>query len=230
MEPPTSSSAEIVAALIKGTVSTIPIVGNVISEVGNLYLNPLEKRKQRWMLEVSRAITDIQDRFLRLPELLEQDDLFISVLYQATIIALKNHQNEKFDALRNALVSTADPERISEDLVFQFLRYTDELSVTHLNILAALEKNAEEVSQFTELEQVYAQVGYSTGLSLDRAMFRTFLHDLDDRFLILLGDIDDFPEYASKVSHLLLESSKKRPLEITSLGHTFISFIQAGVI
>lgn len=61
MEPPTSSRAEIAAALIKGTVSTIPVLGIFISEVSNLYLNPLEKRKQRWMLEVSRAITDIQD-------------------------------------------------------------------------------------------------------------------------------------------------------------------------
>ena len=58
MEPPTDPKAELAAALVESAVSAIPIAGGVISEVGNLYLNPLEKRKQVWMNEVCRYRRD----------------------------------------------------------------------------------------------------------------------------------------------------------------------------
>lgn len=226
MKPEDKSEAEIAAALLKGAVSAIPIVGGVISEVGNLYLNPLEKRKKHWMNEVCRALEDIQNRFSRLPASLESDEAFVSFLYQATILALKNHQREKLEALRNALVSAADPESVSEDLRFQFLRCIDELSVTHLRLLTGLEKHAGQLARLEQLEQVYGKFQSLTGLSLERAVFRSFLQDLDARFLIRIGDVDDFPEYASKVSHLLLERSKKRHLEVTDLGRHFLSFVR----
>lgn len=226
MKPPTDPKAELAVALVKGAVSAISIAGGVISEVGSLYLNPLEKRKQVWMNEVGRAIDEIQERFSRLPESLEDDESFISFLYQTTILALKNHQREKLEALRHSLVSAADPERVSEDLVFQFIRYIDELSVTHLRILAGLEKHAGQLTRFEQLEHVYSRFQSLTGMSLDRAMFRSFIQDLDARFLIRIGDIDDFAEFASKVSHLVLEESSKRPLEVTKLGRTFISFVR----
>ena len=226
MKPPTNPKSEAAAALIKGAVSAIPIAGSVISEVGNLYLNPLEKRKQEWMNEVCRTIEDIQNRFSRLPASLEADEAFISFLYQTTIIAFKNHQQEKLKALSNALVSAADPENVSEDLTFQFIRYIDDLSVTHLKILAGLERHAGQLMRLKKLEQVYGQFQSLTGLSIDRAMFRSFIQDLDSRLLILIGDIDDFPEYASKRSGLLLQKSKTHPLEVTALGLMFLEFVR----
>lgn len=226
MKPPTDLKAELAAALVKGAVSAIPFAGGVISEVGNLYLNPLEKRKQIWMNHVCRAIDDIQKRFSRLPESLESDEAFISFLYQTTILALKNHQQEKLEALGNALVSAADPESVSEDLVFQFIRYIDELSVTHLRILAGLDKYSGQLAQLSQLDQIYSQVQSLTTMSLDRAIFRSFMQDLDARFLIRIGDIDDFSEYASNQSVYLRPGSNKQPLEVTELGNTFLLFVR----
>ncbi len=225
MKPPTDPKAELAAALVKGAVSTIPIAGGMISEVGNLYLNPLEKRKQAWMNEVGRAIEEIRERFSRLPESLEDDESFISFLYQTTILALKNHQREKLEALSNALVSAADPKCVSEDLVFQFIRYIDELSVTHLKILAGIEKHAGQLTRLENLDQVYSRFQSLTAISLDRAMFRSFLQDLDARFLICIGDLEDFAEYATKVEHIVTEQSGKRPLTVTEFGRTFLSFL-----
>jgi hypothetical protein len=226
MKPPIDPKKELAAALVKGAVSAIPIAGGIISEVANLYLNPLERRKQLWMNEVCRAIKDIQDQFSRLPESLEDDEAFISFLYQTTILALKNHQREKIEALSNALVSAADPESASEDLIFQFLRYIDELSVTHLQILSGFEKHSGQLARLEQLEQVYAQFQSLTGMLLDRAMFRSFLQDLDARFLIRIGDVEDFAEYASKISAILLEESKKRPIQVTDFGRKFLSFMR----
>ncbi len=226
IQPPTNPKAELTVAIATGIVAAIPWFGGVIAEVGNLYLNPLEKRKQVWMNEVSLAIEEIQERFSLLPESLEEDDAFISFLYQATVLALRNHQQEKIDALRNALVSSADPTRSSEDLVFQFLRYIDELSVTHLQILADLDKHAGQFARLDQFDQIYDRFQTLMGQSIDRPVFRTFVQDLDVRFLIRIGDIDEFSEYASQLSLLELENSKKRPLEVTTLGREFLSFVQ----
>jgi hypothetical protein len=223
-EPPSSPKEEAAAAIIKGAVSAIPVVGGLISEVGNLYLNPLERRKQGWMREVAAAIQEIQERFAVLPEQLQTDERFISFLYQATIIALKNHQDEKIGALRGAVVSAVGPQFPSEDVAFQFLRYVDELTPTHLHILSCL---AEHIGQFVgaeSIEQVFGLFGRFRSMPVERGVFRLFLHDLDARFLIRIGDLDDLPEFASKVSYITDDSSKK-PLEVTSLGRTFLSFI-----
>lgn len=225
IQPPISPKTEAAAALLKGAVSEIPFLGGVISEVGNLYLNPLEKRKQQWMIEVSRAIEEINRRYARLPVSLQNDETFISFLYQATIIALKNHQREKISALRDALVSAADPKRVFEDLAFQFLRYIDELSVTHLGILACLDKHAGQFTKLERLEQVLSKLQSFLGTAIERAAFRSFLHDLDARFLIRSGDLEDLPEYATKKSYALLEESARRSLEVTSLGRSFLSFV-----
>ncbi len=178
------------------------------------------------MNEVSLAIEEINKRYALLPASLQNDETFISFLYQATILALKNHQREKINALRGALVSTADPKRVFEDLAFQFLRYIDELSVTHLGILACLDKHAGQFTKLEKLEQVLSALQSFLGAAIERAAFRSFLHDLDVRFLIRVGDLEDLPEYASKQSYFLLEESTKRSLEVTSLGRSFLSFIR----
>lgn len=224
-QPPTDPNIEAAAAILKGAVSAIPYVGGLIAEVGNLYLNPLEKRKQQWMVEVGQAIEEINKKYSLLPDSLQNDERFISFLYQATILALKNHQRQKITALRSAIVSVAKLEQVSEDLAFQFLRYIDELSVTHLSMLACLDKHAGQFARMEKLEQVYSKIKSYLGESIDRAAFRSFLHDLEIRFLIRAGDLDDLPEYDSKKSFLLLEQSTKRPLEVTSLGRSFLSFI-----
>ena len=225
IEPPVDPKIEAAAAILKGAVSAVPFVGGLIAEVGNLYLNPLEKRKQQWMAEVAHAIEEIHRRHSLLPESLQNDEKFVSFLYQATILALKNHQRQKITALRGALVSVASPEQISEDLAFQFLRYIDELSVTHLSMLACLDKHAGQFAPMEKLELVYDKIQLYLDTAIERVAFRSFLHDLDARFLIRLGDLEDLPEYASRKSFLEDEESKQRQLEVTSLGRSFLSFI-----
>ena len=220
------AGAEITAAVIKGLVSTIPVVGGVILEVGNIYLNPLEKRKERWISEVSSAIDDIERRFAVLPEQLQDDERFISFLYQSTIVALKNHQHEKIRSLRAALVSAASPNAIAEDVAFQFLRYVDELTPSHINILHCLQREILVFASLDNLQQVYENYSKLCSLQIERIAFRSFLHDLDARFLIHIGDTEDLPEFASKASYFAIETSSMKRLEVTSFGRNFLEFIK----
>ena len=227
-KPPFSPKTEVAVAIIKGAVSAIPLVGGVISEVGNLYLNPLERRNQRWVIEVAAALDEISQKYAILPEQLKADERFVSFLYQTTIIALKNHQEEKITALRCALISSVDPKSIAENVAFQFLRYIDDLTPSHLHILACLQKHIGQFARFDNLEQVYGKFSDLSSLHIARIAFRTFLHDLDARFLIRIGDLEDLSEFASRASYLALENSSIKRLEVTSLGQEFLNFIKDG--
>ncbi len=227
IQTPIAPKTEAAAALLKGIVSAIPIAGGAISELTNLYLNPLEKRKQRWMVEVSEAINNIQSQFKLLPKDLEENEQFISFLYQATLIAIKSHQQEKLSALRNALSTSIATDQYSEDVSFQLLRYIDELTCSHLAILAAISNNIEQLADCKTLDLIYACVQPSLPKSIERLPFRAFLQDLDSRFLVRIGDLEDYPEYHSTAGYIALESSEVRPLELTEYGKTFLTFIQS---
>ena len=225
--PPELPKTEAAAALLKGAVSAIPVVGGVVAELANLYLNPMERRKQAWVAEVSQAINAINARFALLPEDLERNESFISFLYQATLCALKNHRREKLKALKGALISSLDTNRFPEDTALQFLRYIDELTVTHLALLSQMSALGEKLAQLEMLEHLYTELSATLETPLERTAFRTFVYDLDSRFLIRVGDLIDFPEYASKRSFLETEGSVARPLQVTPLGFAFLSFLSA---
>lgn len=177
------------------------------------------------MVEVSSAIEELSSKFDVLPETLANNEHFVSFVLQASLVAVKNHQQEKLRALRCALVSAGSAELNSDDLAFQYLRYIDELSVTHLRILHCLVRFGDEFSGLSQIESMLILLEEKLGASLDRAAFRGFLNDLEQRFLILAVDVDELPEFASSQSFRVLESSQKKGLMITSLGAGMIGFI-----
>jgi len=218
---------ELAAAIVKGAISSIPIVGGVAAEVGDLYLNPIERRKTQWMAEVEAAIVEIQRRTGIPPENLLQNDGFSSFLFQATVVAMKNHKAEKLEALRNSLVNVTSTVESDEDLAFQFLRFIDELTASHLHLLSVLEANRGRIVEQDNLDAVYRiYVDESSG-SLSRHAFRGFLQDLDSRFLIHMGDVEDLPEFQSRLSIMEFEDSGKREMDLTDLGVQFLDFVRS---
>lgn len=68
-------------------------------------------------------------------EKLAENENFISTVTYASIIAIRNHQEEKLEALRNAVLNTALSPLVEEDLQHMFLNFVDELTPWHLKIL-----------------------------------------------------------------------------------------------
>ncbi len=223
--PPEAHKSEVAIALVKGALQAVPFAGGALSEVLNLFVNPAEKRKERWLIEVSSAIERLQKEVGIVAETLEKDERFISFLFQATQIALRNHREEKIRALRHALEVVGKGDMPEEDIAFQFLRYVDELSVTHLTILGCLSKHAGQFASLQKLEQVLAEVERHLGVSIERSHFRAATKDLEARSLLLAVDIEDLPEFATGQDAVVTESSGPKPLCVTSLGRNFLSFI-----
>lgn len=175
IEPPVSPGFEATAALVKGAVSAVPLFGGVLSELGNVLLNPLERRKQAWMLEVSTALNSIlEQHHLQLADL-QNDEQFISFLYQATGAALRTHQAIKLQALRNALTNSVVPGKYDGDLGLLYLRYIDELTPSHLLCLSSLEQDQAQYASHTSLAQVITTLRASHEIAGDQLTVRAFL-------------------------------------------------------
>lgn len=216
---------KIIAATLKGVASGIPFVGGVVAELGDLFFNPIQKRRENWRNEVQAALNEINNKYGRSPQELEASEEFLSALLSATPIAIKTHQKEKIKALKNALINLGNPAEKDFNMSQQFIRYIDELSVMHLKVLAGLEKHAGQIARKEKLEQVYSVLVKRDGLKVERLLFRSIIEDLKSRFLIQIGDVEEYPEFATKTENLILEQSGIRPLALTKMGRTFLNFI-----
>jgi hypothetical protein len=72
------------------------------------------------------------------PERLIADEAFVSAFAHATQAALKTHQAEKIEALRNAVLNVAIGSAPSEDLQLIFLNMIDSFTPKHMQVLRFL--------------------------------------------------------------------------------------------
>ncbi len=131
-QPPEATSGDAAHLLATAVLSVVPGA----SELFQYFVTPpLEKRRQAWMEEVGRFLRDLQEkRQVNLDKLQANDD-FIDTVLQATQIALRNSQQEKREALRNALLNAALPSAPEQTLQQIFLNFIDTFTVWHIKIL-----------------------------------------------------------------------------------------------
>ncbi|MBI3045399.1 MAG: hypothetical protein HYY78_21525 [Betaproteobacteria bacterium] len=100
----------------------------------------IERRRETWNRLVSGAFAEIQKR-AGVPggEQILGSDPFLTFVTEATLIACRNHDEEKLRALRNAVVHAALPEGTDELLQLMFLRLIDYLTPLHLAAVAILD-------------------------------------------------------------------------------------------
>ena len=110
LEVPKESFGDYAHAATKGMLGCVPGVGAAVAEGFNRIVQPpIEKRRGEWMERVTEAIQRLQDEAKIKPEDLQNNEAFISTVLQASQIAQRNHQQEKIDALRNAVLNSALP-------------------------------------------------------------------------------------------------------------------------
>lgn len=221
--PPNHPKSELAAAVARGLLGMVPIAGGLISELAN-QLNPLEKRKHVWASHVASAITEIEERFELLPQSLIENEAFVSVVIEATRIAIKNHRAEKLSALRNALVSSAASGANIEDVVFHFLRYIDEMTVTHIRLLSCFCMHTEKFRGLSEVDKIINIAEKILEEKLPRPSFRSFISDLENAYMIRAVDLKELPEDGPTPEYILGESSPSG-IWVTPQGKSFLEFI-----
>lgn len=138
---PTGKTATDIAREVgRAIVSAIPAAGGPLQVAfENMFTSPIEKRKEAWLNQLADVINEVQKRVSEItPERLAENEAFVTVVMQASQVAIRNHQQAKLEALRNAVLNAALPNPPHEDEQMIFLRLIDQLTPWHLRVLSVL--------------------------------------------------------------------------------------------
>ena len=95
---------------------------------------PLQKRQAEWMERVSERLKQLEANVEGFKiENLKNNEQFISTVLTATQAANRNHQQEKREALRNAVLNVAVGSGLEQDAQAIFLSLIDRFTAWHLN-------------------------------------------------------------------------------------------------
>lgn len=134
---PEGTKGDVVEALTKGAVSAVPFAGGFLAELLQIVIvPPLEKRKADWMNGVAQGLKELEQKVAGFDiENLKENERFISTVISTSQTAIKNHQKEKLEALRNAVLNVAVGSGLMEDQEAVFLDLVDRYTPWHLRIL-----------------------------------------------------------------------------------------------
>jgi hypothetical protein len=135
-EPPTPSRGDTAHTVGRSLLSLIPHLGGPAVELFSaLVTPPLERRRQEWMERIGAALEDLHETAQLNIDELASDEGFIDTLLTASQAAIRTSQEEKLEALQNAVLNTALPNPPDQALRQIFLSLVDEFTEWHLRML-----------------------------------------------------------------------------------------------
>lgn len=129
--PPLKKSDEIALAFTRGLISELP-GGGLLLEVGSVVV---PERYKRFFRATKSDLAKLIEAGKVTQEDLMHNENFHSVLLSAAMIAVRNHQEEKLEMLRNAVLNAALPDAPEDDIQAMYLSYLDRLTPWHVRIL-----------------------------------------------------------------------------------------------
>lgn len=135
-QPPTSTAGDRALGLARAIVGDVMPFGGTLAELASWFMrSPLERRSEEWQRQVGEVLHSLENERSLTLETLRGDDAFIDTVLQATHVAMRNAQEDKRKALRNAILNAAGPLAPLQAKREMFLRYVDELTLWHLRLL-----------------------------------------------------------------------------------------------
>jgi len=131
------SEGDYAHAGVRAGLSLAPFIGGPLAEFFSMVIAPpLEARRDSWMIEIFTQLKKLEDHVEGFKiENLAQNEIFISTLFYATQAAMRTHQKEKLEALRNVVINSAQKPTIDENLQLMFLNLIDKYTPWHLVLL-----------------------------------------------------------------------------------------------
>ena len=182
-----------VAAAVGGSLVGLPGMGSIAGELYSKILKPpLAKRTEQFLISLNEGIENLEREFENFNfQDLSKRPYFISGFMQAFQIALRNHQEEKLNALRNAIINIDKPSFPEDDVFLMFINWIDTFTPWHLRILKYLDdiQFDDKVEEDSAMHVVDRVINNFAELRNERAFTNQIIRELDDRGLIL-KDID----------------------------------------
>jgi len=126
---------DIAYTLTKAGVGSIPVIGTAASEILSLIVaSPLEKRREKWFLEIGEKLKELEENNdLQISEL-SQNEIFIDIVIQTTQNALKTSNELKRRCYKNILINSASEKSIDEAEIQIYINLIDSFTDWHIKI------------------------------------------------------------------------------------------------
>jgi hypothetical protein len=133
LELPRETLSDIRHQAVRTAVDVLTVgLGTLIFD--NLVTPPIERRRDSWREEVGQRIQQLEGAGQVSIEALIQDEQFATTLLQASAVAIRTHEKEKINALRNAVLNAALPEPPAESIQQMFIAWIDGFTTWHLRL------------------------------------------------------------------------------------------------
>ncbi|NES08351.1 MAG: hypothetical protein F6K22_39755 [Okeania sp. SIO2F4] len=198
----------------KGLVGAIPVVGSLLVPFYETYIKePSSQRLHNFLEELVQELLILKQQ---IDSVSFDDPTFQTTFKKAIRIAECEHQQEKLEALRNAVLNSAIPNSFKDDIQAIFLRWIDEFTVSHIRLFRILHyidnyKEEEFLADLPYLEEnriFYNQILLELsgkGLIKLREVYKTFEEepptiDFDDAEEILKQELDEIEQITSQLN------------------------------
>jgi len=227
-QKPKQTSKDIIHKAVKGAIASVPIGGTLAAEfIELIWMPPYTKRVIEWIESIAEDVKKLQekDRDFTIEDL-NKNEIFNTTLFHATQVAVRNHQKEKLEALRAAVLNSASPNAPEEDLQLMFLNWVDEFTTWHMRILkffdspeAWINKSNIKIPDWAEASPLNVFFHFYPQLKDQTQIFNLMLQDLDLKELL---DEEKIRSPMKKMAYL-------RVSHTTNLGKQFLRFIESPI-
>lgn len=225
--PPKASKADTAFKVVRAGLGAIPYAGGAAAELySSVITPPLAKRRDQWMESVGKGLEELEEKVADFSvEALSENPAFITAVMHASQAAIRNHQEEKLDALRNAVLNVAIGRAPDEDIHLMFLNFVDTLTPWHLRILRFFQ-NPKEYGEAKSITYPNYMTGGPSNVLEDtfselrerRTFYDQIVKDLFSRGLLNTDSL-----------HVTMSSQGMFAKRTTEMGDAFIAFITSPV-
>ncbi len=225
-EVPKKSKGDVAHAITRSGLGAIPYAGAAATELLNAVITPpLERRRQLWMEEIGNGLRELEEKMGVVLEQLQENDGFIDAALVASQLAIRNSEEEKINALRNAVLNSALPNPPDKSLQDMFFSFIDMFSVWHLKLLILfqnppewLENNKKDVGNIS-----MGAMSHLIEVAYPELNGRRDLYDQIWKDLYLRGLV------STEGLHGMMTGGGVVAKRTTNIGDAFISFIKSPI-
>ena len=211
---------------VRAALSAIPFVGGAAVEYFNrLFAPPLQRRRDAWLKALAERLSKLEQEGRVKVEDLQNNEEFISTVMQASQVAVGNHQKEKLEALRNAILNTAVGKAPEDSKRGTFLAFVDVLSVWHLRLLSFL---IDPVAWFKANGKSVPSYGTTSSLLGVIQVAMPELASQGDFLDLVVSDLTQRKLIAGGGIMTMMSADGWKAKRTTSLGDEFARFISCG--
>jgi hypothetical protein len=214
--PVDKSIGDAALEMSKALASFLPLGPNLIESI---FTSPLSRRREKWFNEVCEMINELNRKIEEFDiNSLISDEKFVTLVIEASHIAIRTHHEEKIKYLKNALQNVAIDSSKFESFDEIFINLIDILTPLHIQVLKHICRISVSISwigkEFPPRDKGIAEE-IQKNISCDRI----------DILMIVISDL------LSK--GLIMNESRTLPMGqifyhvyITEIGKDFFNFIQ----